>query len=730
MGKAFGYGHSAGFVLSAIIAAQAAWAADQPPPVSDANEIVVTAQKRAERLLDVPQSVSAISADDLRKLNATHFSDFANTVPALSFTTSGVGQSQITLRGVTAGVDIGPTVGIYVDDVPYGSSSAFTNAASLGLDAGLFDLDRVEVLRGPQGTLYGASAMGGVLRYITRKPDLAKVDADLQTGLSFTHDGGTNYNEAAAISVPLVTDKLAIKASGFINHDGGYIDDVALGDKNVGRSRVYGGRLDLLFHPTEKLSIQLSGLGQNIHRDGVLAADYTLAGAPVDGDLDQRRAKAEPFDQRFRLVSGNVNYDFGPATLTSISSYQTIRTHYRLDSSEVYVPLLASLGLPLSAAPIDQTRNTNKFTQEVRLASASGGFVEWLVGGFYTRETSDNLQHIAAYDLAGEISAIDLATAAIASRYEEVAGFANVTLHLTHAFDITGGVRYAHNDQWFEQNASGLLAASVPAARSSDGVATYLANARYRFSRHAMIYVRYATGYRPGGPNFVARDPVTGAALAPASFKSDLLRSYEAGFKAETADGTFGIDAAGYHIDWNNIQAPTSAGGVSVITNAGKAKIDGGELTLRATPDRDVNITGAFAYQNARLAEDAPLLGATRGERLPNVPKFTASINADYTAIGRKLKPTIGATLRFVSDRFASFDGNTGLPQYHLPSYAALDLRAGLTIGPVYAQLFARNVTDLRGQLSASTSLAILGGPAQVTILQPRTIGLSASTHF
>jgi outer membrane receptor protein involved in Fe transport len=702
-------------------------AQDEP---AELGEIVVTAQKRQERLIDVPQSITAVTGEDLQRQGATQLRDFATTVPALTFTTSGVGQSQITLRGVTAGVDIGPTVGVYVDDVPYGSSGAFVNAASLGLDAGLFDLDRIEVLRGPQGTLYGASSMGGVLKYVTRQPSLAGFEGAAQGGLSFTSHGGANYNGAAALSGPIVSDTLGVRASAYYSRDGGYIDNLALDDDNANASKVYGGRLDFLYEPTDKLKARLVGFAQNIRRDGMGTADYTLAGQPVDGDLDQRRLKPEPFDQNFRLISGSLAYDFGPATLTSISSYQTSDVRYVQDASALYVPLLGSLGLNFSATALDQHRTTDKFAQEVRLASSGGGMFEWLVGGFYTHESSTNGQQVRAYDTSGALSAINLGNAAIPSTYEEIAAFGNATVHFTDKFDVSGGLRYARNIQRFEQNATGLLVSSAPEAISSENVATYLLNTRYRFSSDETLYARFATGYRPGGPNFVARDPVSGALLAPQTFQSDTLESYEIGYKRQTADRRFGVDAAAYHIDWKDIQVQTGASGVAVIVNAGAAKIDGAELTLTARPVRSFTLTGAFAYQDARLAEDAPGLGAMKGDKLPNVPKFTAALSADYRASGEGLRPSAGATLRFVSDRVSSFDQNPGIPQFDLKDYVLVDLRAGVTIRDADVQLFARNLFDDRGRVSAITNLAVAGGPAQVAIVQPRTIGLSVTKHF
>lgn len=695
------------------------------------QEIVVTAQKKAERLIDVPQSITAVTADDLSRLNATQLRDFTNTVPALTVTSSGVGRSQITLRGVTSGEDIGPTTGVYVDEVPYGSSTAYANGAGLAFDAGLFDLDRVEVLRGPQGTLYGASSMGGLLKYVTRQPNLQEMGGVVQGGVSSTRFGGVNYNAAAALNAPLVTDKVAVRASAYYNHDAGTIDNLTFNQDDVDRSRVYGGRVDLMLKPTEDLSIRLTGFAQNIHRNGSSLVDFTRAGALVDGPFEQRRFASEPYDQRYRNVSGTINYDLGFAALTSISSYQTVRTNFVVDGSALYVPLFAALaGLNFGSVPIQFASTTDKFTQEVRLASSSEGLLEWTIGGFYTHEKSGNSQAFLPTTLAGTPSPIDLLHVNLPTTYDEIAGFGNLTLHLTDKFDVSGGVRVARNKQSYTQNATGILVASQPTNRSQETVATYLANVRYKFSDRASLYARFATGYRPGGPNAVIRDLTTGALLAPATFKSDSLYSYEAGFKGETADRTFGIDVAAYHIDWKDMLVPSAANGIGVIINADQAKIDGAELTLTARPNRELTFSGAFAYQNARLARASAALGGRKGERLPNVPEWTAAVNADYAARGDGLRPTLGGTVRLISNRKSSFDASAGYPQFDLGDYVTVDLRAGATLATVDLQVYLRNAFDTRGKVSAVTLFSAFGGPANVAMVQPRTIGISATKRF
>jgi iron complex outermembrane recepter protein len=700
---------------------------ESTPSASRIEEVIVTAQKREERLIDIPQSATVLTPDAIAKAGAVQFRDYADTVPGLTFMTSGAGNTQISLRGVTVGLDVGPTVGIYVDEVPYGSSTAFADGSRATVDIGLFDLDRIEVLRGPQGTLYGASTMGGLIKYVTKQPDVSAFAANVQTGISNTHDGGTSYLGALTVNAPIVTEKAALRANGYYSRDGGYIDNVALGRSDVNGSDIYGGRADLLLAPTDALSIRITGFAQDIARDGYGTADYAFTGTPLDGSLDQYRLLSEPFDQRFRTISSTVDYAFNWGSLTSISSYQTARSDAVTDLSLTSIPFCTFIGLTCSAVGAHGDITTDKYVQELRFASNASHVLEWLLGGFYSYETSDALSEFVLRDTAGQPAPNDLYEALLSSRYEEYAAFGDLTWHVTDEFSVTGGLRYANNRLQYETSASGIFASSTPLRRSSDDVSTYLANARYKFSDHAAAYLRYATGYRPGGPNLPASDPVTGLPLGPDTFEADRLKSYEIGFKTESADRRFGLEIAGYYIDWNNIQIRVARSNFAGISNApGGAEVRGAELALTARPTDGFTLTGAFGYQDAKMSEADPDLQARKGERLPNVPDFTGALSVDYKLQMGSWQPRAGATVRYVSDRNSSFDSGRPTPQYHLPEYTVVDLRTGFMVGSVDIQLNVRNLFDERGELSAFNSR----GVAEPAILQPRTIGLTASLDF
>nr|WP_298718517.1 TonB-dependent receptor [uncultured Steroidobacter sp.] len=696
--------------------------------VASLEEIIVTAQKVEERLRDIPMSITAMSSRELQALGATQFVDFANTVPSLNFTSSGVGQTQVNLRGITSGYNVSPTVGIYVDDVPYGSSTAFTASAQLALDVGLFDMTRVEILRGPQGTLYGASTMGGLVKYVTNMPDTTAYGGTVRANVSSTQDGGVGYDASSAVNIPLVDDKAALRVGGFYTHNGGYVDNLTRNDKDVDAADMYGGRVDLLFTPTDRLSVRVTAFAQDIDRDGSIAADFNrLTGAAIDGKLDQRRAMPEIFEQRFRLASASVKYSFDFATLTSISSYQTVSSDAITDFSELYVPAFGGPGV-FSAVGLARNADTDKFTQELRL-SGTGSVVDWLIGGFYTKEDSEQFQQLQLYDPAGARSPVNMLTLTAPSKYEEYAAFGNLTFHITDKLDVTGGVRYAHNRQQQEQLGSGALIGFVPVRRDSDGVPTYLANVRYRVNDNFMPYVRFATGYRPGGPNAVLND-LNGQPMALPTFDDDRLTSYEAGVKVGTADRRFNADISVYHVDWKDMQITAIRNGLGVIANAAKARSEGLEMTLTALPVPDLTLMGTFGYTNAELTADAPDLGGVKGESLPDTPEVTAALSAEYRFALSNYEAFAGGVVRYVDDRNANFDLAQGMPQYHLPDYTAVDLRTGMNVGGTRFQLYCRNVTNERGQLSAITGTSVLGGPANVSILQPRTYGLSVDVSF
>jgi outer membrane receptor protein involved in Fe transport len=507
---------------------------------------------------------------------------------------------------------------------------------------------------------------------------------------------------------------------------------------------MYGGRADVLLQPNDQLSIRLNAFAQKIERDGSNAVGYDYATKkPIDGELDQSTILREPFDHKFQLYSATAVYDFGPAALTSVTSYQTLSNHSFLDGSTLFVPtfnflyfnpgVLSPPVIEFGAIGIAYGIDTDKFTQELRLAGTGPTF-DWLIGGFYTHEDSNQKQVVTSFAPDGTPIDVDITTIRLPSTYEEAAGFGTLTWHATSTLDLAAGLRYSHNSQSYAQNTSGitafLLAPPRPETKSSEDVTTYLANLRYRPNDNLMAYFRFATGYRPGGPNFTGQDPETGEPIGNPAFESDKLQSYEGGIKLSSSDRRFGADAAVYLINWDNMQVVSNRNGVGVVANADTARSTGAEVTLTAVPVPALTVLGTFAYIDAHLTADAPALGGVDGDSLPDTPDFAGTLSGDYGFDVHGHASTVGAAVRYIGDRVSSFDESVGNPQYHLPSYTTVDLRGSAAFGPANLRLYVRNLFDERGQQSASTVLAAAGGPAMISIIQPRTYGMSIDVKF
>jgi outer membrane receptor protein involved in Fe transport len=762
---------AASAALAAIGSATAAQAQDRPvsqiqdteaagttqaaAPAEGGQEVVVTAQKREQTLFEIPQSISVVSGATLERQQATSFQDYLVRVPGLQLDQSTPGAGRLIMRGVNTG-GIASTVAVYVDETPFGSSSGLANGAVLAGDFDTFDIARVEVLRGPQGTLYGASSLGGLLKFVTNAPSTSRFEGRVRAAIETTDGGDISWRGNAMINVPL-GETLAFRASGFYNRRGGFIDSIgttatdafgftltADSQKNINDSDSYGGRASLLFTPSDAFNLRLTALLQNIRADAPSVVDSnptTLA--TLYGRLSQSQF-AEVFTNiNYRLYNLVANYDLGFATLTSSTSYASQRQTFRDDATFNLSGIVrALLGAPANEFYLDQQTNNRKFTEEVRLASASGGVFEWLIGGFYNNEKAAVLQSFAAVT-PGTTTPISfpftLGEVSLNSRYKEYAVFANATLNLSDRFHVDIGGRYSHNSQSAAQEAGGVLAGNVPInsdLRSSDNVFTYSVAPRFEFSDRASLYVRVAKGYRPGGPNAIAPNAPAGT---PVTFDPDTVTSYEVGFRAETVDRSFSLDAAVFHIDWNNIQLLTVVNGFGVNINGGAANSEGFEFTATLRPTRGLSVALNGAYTNARLTEDTPALSGGRdGDRLPFTPPYSIGLNTDYQCRLGEAQAFVGGTLRYLSRQTADYDltfRTANGRQRQVPAYTVIDLRAGVDFGRFGVEAFVRNLTNSEGRTSVGALTAnglpvTPNGAIETGVIRPRTIGIALSAGF
>jgi outer membrane receptor protein involved in Fe transport len=754
---------SSAAILAFAYASPAAAQTQQPATAASQNQgdvtqdteaIVITATKRPQVLLDVPQSVTVVSGKSLETQHANSFEDYLKLVPGLQLDQSTQGQGRLILRGVNTG-GVASTVGVYVDETPFGSSSGLVNGAILAGDFDTFDLDRIEVLRGPQGTLYGASSLSGVLRFVTNLPSTAGFEARARVGLESVKGGDLGYSGNAMVNVPL-GPTLAFRASGTYRKDAGFIDSIGnsatdlFGNvftadvaKNINEAKSYGGRASVLFKPSDAVSLRLSAIAQDIRADeaDLIEADpVTLK--PLHG-LTYSQFVPQFTRTRYRVYNGTGVFDLGFADLTSSTSYATQKQHLLTDDTFILSGFLeVALGLPPNEFIQPQDTNNKKFTQELRLSGQSH-LVDWLVGGFYTHEKGLIHQDFIAVEPGTKIP-LDLpfllGVANLDSKYEEIAGFANATIHFAPQFDFDIGGRYSHNKQSAHQVSDGILAGGFndfPVARSSENVFTYSVAPKFKPNDHMTIYARVAKGFRPGGPNVL---PPGAPPNVPTLYHSDSVISWEAGVKAESADHRFSIDAAAFHINWKDIQLFAVVNNFGVNVNGSSAKSDGIEFTAAARPFRGLELSANGAYTNARLTGDTPdVVGGRKGDQLPFTPKFSVGLNADYHWQMGAATPHVGASLRHLSRQTANYDADFVAAfghQRHIRAYSVIDLNAGVTFGRFDLEAYVKNLGNSHGVTSTTATTAFGGlpifpdGAIGTGIIRPRTIGATLAVNF
>jgi outer membrane receptor protein involved in Fe transport len=693
------------------------------------QQVIVTANRRREPAREVPMQVNSISTAALEKSGAHDLSEYVADQSGVEVkTTGGAGQGAINIRGVSTGDQTIATVAVYIDDVAFGSSSAFALGSTTALDMGLLDLNHIELLKGPQGTLYGASSMGGLLKYVTNEPDTGELSGKVTLGASATRFGGPGYTVSGVVNVPIKEDVAGLRVSAFRDHTGGYVDAVGpAAGKDINRGDTTGGRVSLLVEPSTRFKVRMTATAQDIERDGLDSVDYDLAtGKPAEGDLQRKLWVREPYSLKVGVGSLDLEYTVSGVRLNSITSVQSFKLSTVGDLSGAYVPVLAAaFGIDADSVPATQDVQLHKQTQEFRLTSTERGTFEWLGGLFFDHETTGNQEAINA-ELTGGGAPLLLGSESLPSSYREAAVYGDLTWNATPRLALTAGARLARNQQVYNQIGDGPLAGGPSAIRgtSHEIAKTWLATARYALTPESNVYLRAASGYRPGGPN-----AVTPGADAPTTFKHDDLWSYEAGYKADLLDKRLAIEASAFEIHWNDIQGLDNIGGITVAVNEGRARIHGLELDLRYVPDAAWNMSGNLSWLDGKTRDDIPNLAAA-GERLPNSPEFAAALAFSRTFEIDGHPAYAGFKERYVGASNAGFAASQTLPAYTLPAYFLTDLQTGITWGRYDVSAYVRNVFDKRGLASAGTGLTGLGAPVAGVPVRPRTIGASMSVAF
>ncbi|HEY7639828.1 MAG TPA: TonB-dependent receptor [Steroidobacteraceae bacterium] len=750
-------------LLTTAAVAPLANAADTPRDLQVLQEIIVTATKRSEKLQDVPISISAITSDDITKRGFTNYADMLNSVPGVFFQDFGAGQGTIRIRGISASEGGVPsTTATYFGETV---TSVLTNHGGKP-NLRLVDIDRVEVLRGPQGTLFGASALAGVVRVIPKSPDLQEFAADVGVrGFSTAHSSDASYHAEAAVNIPLVTDKLALRVVGYKDDIAGFIDNTFAGQpeidwsaglgapagtlvspaiaaftkRDINSEDTWGARGTLKWQATESLGLELMHTTQDVEVD---SEQFTL---PAAGDYNQSRG-LDAFErggngERLEVSNLVANYDWSAVSLVSATSWTEMK---RFTNQDIAF-LAAASGLPPLPWGLHDTSEGEVFTQEVRLQSRGEQALQWQLGVYYLDQEAKFSQFVPDYScptclgvvIRGQDFELD---APLAKFYEnkQKSIFAQISYDLSERWTVGVGGRYLEDDITdFDIAADGFLirggtpGPTTPEPPQKGHVAEFNPSAYVRFepSDTTTLYAQAARGFRSGVVNPLIADVCQEEADqlgAKEISDPDRLWNYEIGAKSQIADGRVAINGAVYRQKWEGVQlGVTLQCGFSQILNAGDATSDGAELELVMQPVDAWRFNLAVAVNNIEFDRVVPQSNFHSGERLYEVPKVNGSAGAQFNFdLASTWAGFFRADYVYVGEVFVKFP-TEGVIVKQDPIGTA-NARLSFQHGPLGLDLFGNNLFDERGVVGTQTPT--FGG--QQFITRPREIGVEMRYSF
>ncbi len=756
-------------------------------------ELIVTATKREQTLQEVPFSVAAQTDEQMRNSGTNNIIDLSRNVAGLAIADLGPGQSQVAIRGISSGQvvrdqpGVKESVGVYLDESPI-SVALFTP------DLDLFDLERMEVLRGPQGTLFGAGSSSGTLRYITAQPKIGRFEGSAEATLTDGTGADTGGSIKGMLNAPF-GETAALRIAAYYDEIPGFIDavqpDLSV-KENVDSGNKYGARVAVLFKPTESLSITPRIVYQKLDTDGypridvynILGNPYTTTQPPVTlGEHRQFTQLEEGLTDEFTLGDLKITYDFGSATLTSISSYTDRDVEVDRDASQLTGSVTFDVGgtpaeVRLNSELIDRT-SIQSFSQELRLSSNGTGKLDWLVGAFYQHTDRDYGQDLPTpgYD-AVWLAHVGQTPAQVGNpppdnpffsrlsyTFKQYAAFGEATWHFTDQWALTGGLRYYNFDEDRTLTFAGFFsapAANVPGSTSSDGLSPRVI-LDYSPNDDMSFTAQVARGFRLGGINDPLNAPLCSAQdLATFSnlptWDDETLWNYELGAKMRFAGGRVTFNTAVFYSDIKDLQDGVDVGTCSsrVVLNVPKAHSYGIEAELFARPSLNWDFGISATWLNAELDSTITeagtsnvVAGIQEGNRLPTSPEFQAAASVTYswdwsTALQSFVNLTyqhVGSSFSRIADEdptFGTFTMRTfGAPltqptftfDPELPAYDILNARFGFGSDRWHAALFVNNLTDEDALLSVDRER---GRFARVgyTTNQPRTYGVSLLVDF
>lgn len=708
------------------------------------EEVIVTATQRAQSLQEVPMSVSAITEQDLEQRGVDDIGEFFRTVPGIQYTDFGAtgrrGERNLTIRGIVGVGAGGPLVGYYIDETPLPVS-----------DPVLFDVNRVEVLRGPQGTLYGAGTAGGTVKVITNQPDSYEYAGKIDASVSTAKSGGTNYDAKGMINIPFIEENLALRIVGYYSDDDGYIDSVtappgsppemianapAVAENNFNYVEKSGMRATLAWTPTENLSITPMIY---IHRTELGGESNHF---PDLGDLKIVREVETLQSSDFDLYNLTVKYEPDNFSFVSATSYFESEYTGVEDLSNLSRGLVEGmLGLTSpDPTPYDLAVKREEFTQEFRLLSANDSRLQWTAGVFYQKRKlyDDSLVVVTNITVPGTdivaIPALPFFGSDGEQETEEYAIFAEAYYEFTDQLKLTLGAR------WFDVSITqkidqlGAFGSGPGETLTTDdnGIRPKAALS-YQVSEDHMVYALASKGYRSGGvsepvPDIPSCDEAlneAGLSQAPAGFDADSIWNYEAGFKSAWANNRVITNVTAFYIDWSNIgqalnlrQYGDGNCPFSPTVNAGAATSKGLELEAQWYPVDGLHLGAAIAYTDATFGQNT--VAGEEGDKLPKVPEWTTSLSGEYSfTLSNNLDAFIRADYQYIDERIGE--------EQMLDSYDLANIRAGIYKDKWTVSLYVNNVTDSRPELGdRSFGSEFL----RYTTLQPRTFGINLIKIF
>lgn len=728
-----------------------AWVAPVQAQTAPANaeDIVVTAQRRDDRLQDVPQAITAFNGAALARLGITNTETLVRNTPGLTFSPVGPGESNLGLRGLTTALGLASTVAVYVNDTPFDFRTD-SHAGSPNVD--LFDLDRVEVLRGPQGTLFGSSSLGGTIRFLLKQPAIDKTEYAAEGGVN-TSSGDLGYTAKGMVNVP-VSPIAAVRLVGTYDHIAGYIDryqateaGISSNPSPAARIRhnsndadIWSLRATARIEPSAEFSITPSVFFQRTKANDPLFTQTNLPGFGVASAIGAQSSQTDVF-----IANLAIEKDLGFASLVSSSSYLKKKSAPRLDYS--YLPR-AFFGLYTPLAN-EEPSSASTFTQEFRLSSPSEQRFRWVVGFYYSHTDQKLTQQFVSPGLTAFLADAfgGSTTPSPAYNYgqkttdQQIAGFAQVNFDVTDTLELVAGARVYNLKNSVDPSCTDATADSILCGPVSPKVSASKTDVSPRFtlnfkpSENVTLYATASRGFRPGGANTAipaGLGCVLGSAIRPI-FNPDSVWNYEVGAKLQSSDRKVTLNGAAFQIDQKGVQIaiPDPVCGVISFANAGDARIKGAELEATVRPTDFFSINGFMSFIDSKFTSVPAALGTAGGYKVgdptPETPRWKFGASVELT---QPLNETWKGYLRSDWQHVGRTPYSSGAGVFsglYRPSYDLVGFQIGANSDQYDVGLFLRNAFDKRGLLDVDTGAvsSVPGVFQNVTYTTPRTFGIT-----